>query len=320
MLDTSTILLGTLVPVLFGLALGYYAGRRGRVDNKNITALNVTLMHFILPCSLFLGIGRTPSAVLRSQSSLLAVLSATMVITYVVAYFFVRKVLCKPRREASVQALTVSFANNVAVGIPLLSAMFGPAGLVAVAAAIVAGVLVISPITLVLLECGDADAEANAVPLLPRLGRAVSAALRRPVILAPLCALVFPLSGHTLPVALATSLDLVGKATVGLALFLTGLILSAHPIRLSAGVIIGVFLKNVTQPLLLILLILLFHLHGAIARQAFILAAIPAGFFGTVFGARYGVSSREASSTLVLSTLASVATLPLAVAWSAHLP
>jgi malonate transporter len=44
-----------------------------------------------------------------------------------------------------------------------------------------------------------------------------------------------------------------------------------------------------------------------------LLAAVPAGFFGTVFGARFGVASIEASSTLIASTLFSIVTLSLVI-------
>ena len=318
MIPTNTIFLNALVPVFFGLALGYYAGRRGRIDNKNVTALNVTLMHFLLPCSLFLAVGRTPRAVLQSESSLLAVLVLTMAVTYAIVYSVERSLLRQPSSEAAVQSLTVAFANNVAVGLPLLSILYGASGQLAVAAAIMAGVLVMSPITLVLLECGAVSSSASTTwP--QRLGSALLATLRRPVVLAPLCALGFPLTGHALPAAAVQTLDLTGKATIGLALFLTGLILSAQPLRIPLGAAFGVLFKNFVQPAIMFLLLLLFHLHGDIARQALLLSAIPAGFFGTVFGARYGVSSPDASSTLVLSTVLSIGTIPVAIVLSAFI-
>jgi malonate transporter len=316
---TNTIFLEALVPVFFGLGLGYYAGLRKRVDNRNVSALNTTLMHFVLPCSLILGVGSTPPAVLRSQFSLLAVLVLAMLAIYGIAFWLERKIFRKTSAEAAVQALTVGFSNNVAIGLPLLASLYGAPGLLAVAAAIMGGVLVISPITLVLLECHAAGAETSSHPLLKRIGPAILTSVRRPVILAPLCALLLPITGHALPGIAVRSLDLVAKATIGLALFLTGLILSAQPLRISPGVACGVLLKNIVQPAIVVLLLLLLHLHGNIAREAFLLAAVPAGFFGTVFGARYGISSHDASSTLVLSTILSIVTLPAAIAMSVYL-
>jgi len=318
MSSTVQVLLETLAPVFFVLLLGYYAGRRRRLGAGDTHALTVTLMNYALPCSLFLGVARTPPAVLRSQIPLLLVLATSMVAIYVLAYFVARRFFGSTPSKAAVQALTVSFANNVAVGLPLLQSFYGNVGLLAVAAGIVAGALIISPITLVLLEC-HASTDTELRPTVrQRLGPALLTAAKRPIILAPLLALLVPITGAHVPQVCIASMDLIGKATVGLALFLTGLILSAQRIRFQGEVLLGILFKNLLQPALVALMVIVFRIHGPIAAEAFLLAAVPAGFFGTVFGARYGVVSEEASSTLLLSTALSVATLPLAVELSKH--
>ncbi len=143
--------------------------------------------------------------------------------------------------------------------------------------------------------------------------------LRRPVILAPALALLFPLTGYVMPAVGVASLDVAARVTIGLALFLTGLILSAQPLVFSRNVAVGVLLKNVGQPMLVWVLCWPFHVHGAAAREAFLLACVPAGFFGTVFGARYGVPAQEAGSTLLWSTALCVLILPLAVVLAARI-
>jgi malonate transporter len=45
------------------------------------------------------------------------------------------------------------------------------------------------------------------------------------------------------------------------------------------------------------------------ARATILLAAVPSGFFGVLFGLRYGVESHEAGSTLIASSVLSAATL-----------
>jgi len=133
--------------------------------------------------------------------------------------------------------------------------------------------------------------------------------------------------GHTAPLAIAAipaladkCLSLIGAATAGSGLFLTGLILSAQPIRITREVTIGAVLKNVLQPLLALLLVWLLRLPQPIAGEAVLLIAIPAGFFGLVFGAGYGSRPAVAGSTLVVSSVASVVTLAIAVALMAPHP
>jgi malonate transporter and related proteins len=50
-----------------------------------------------------------------------------------------------------------------------------------------------------------------------------------------------------------------------------------------------------------------------IGRQAIVLCAVPAAFFGILFGLRNGVVSRDAGSTLIASTLLSAVTIPAAI-------
>jgi predicted permease len=238
-----------------------------------------------------------------------------MVITYALTWAVERKLFHVDRGDAAVQSLTVSFANNVAVGLPLLASVIGPEGTVAVAAAIASGAILISPVTLVILETGTA--KANAMPASRRLAYAMMRSFKRPVVLAPLAGLAFSLAGLHLPGLAVRMLMLLGQSTAGLALFLTGLILSAQPFRLGGRAATGVLLKNVGQVAIMFALVRMMHLPASSARQAILLAALPAGFFGTVFGATYGVASVEASSTLIASTAFSAVTLSIAIVMTA---
>ena len=130
-----------LCPVFFVLVLGFFAGYRKLVDNKNVSQLNHTLMDFALPCSLFVAIARTSRAILLEQNRLVLALGLAMVLSYALTWVFERKLFHASRNDAAVQSLTVSFANNVAVGLPLLASVVGPEGTVAVAAAIAVGAI-----------------------------------------------------------------------------------------------------------------------------------------------------------------------------------
>jgi malonate transporter and related proteins len=300
-----------LCPVFFVLFLGFFAGYRKLVDNKNVAQLNHTLMNFALPCSLFVAIARTSSAILLKQDRLVLALALAMVLVYALTWVLERHLFHADRNNAAVQSLTVSFSNNVAVGLPLLASVFGPEGTVAVAAAIAVGAVVISPVTLVILE---AETErAKTLPVSRRLAHAMIQSFKRPVVVAPLAGMAVSLVGVHLPDLAGRMLTLLGQSSAGLALFLTGLILSAQPFRLGASAATGVFLKNIGQVAIMFALVRMLHLPMPAARQAIVLAAVPAGFFGTVFGARYGVASIEASSTLIASTLFSVVTLSIVI-------
>ena len=86
---------------------------------------------------------------------------------------------------------------------------------------------------------------------------------------------------------------------------------------MGCNVLSGTLLKNVVHPLLAVGLILALPIDRNTARAALLLCALPSGFFGVLFGLRYGLDSNVAGSTLIVSSLASVATLPIALVLTA---
>jgi malonate transporter len=110
----SRAFLDTLVPVFFVLGLGYYAGFRGRINNRDTSALNVALMHFALPCSLFLAVAKTSLWSLKSQSHLIVAITVAMAFTYASIFVLSGTIFRASVAEAAVNSLTVAFANNVA--------------------------------------------------------------------------------------------------------------------------------------------------------------------------------------------------------------
>jgi predicted permease len=170
---------------------------------------------------------------------------------------------------------------------------------------------VLSPLTLAILEANKAPAggQRNLGALLQAIGRS----LRKPIVLLPPLGIVFSLLGIPLAESVGRSFQLIGQAGAGVALFLTGLILSAQRIELNANVLSGTLLKNVVHPLLAVGLILALPMDRDTARVALLLCALPSGFFGVLFGLRYGLESHVAGSTLIVSSLASVVTLAVAL-------
>ena len=84
-------------------------------------------------------------------------------------------------------------------------------------------------------------------------------------------------------------------------------------IELGANVLSGALLKNVVHPLLAVGLILALPMDRDTARAALLLCALPSGFFGVLFGLRYGLEFHIAGSTLIVSSLASIVTLAVAL-------
>jgi malonate transporter and related proteins len=304
-----------LLPVYVGLGLGYFAGRRRLVDNVDVRSLNSLLMQFALPFSLFLAIAQTPRAEILVDGRFAAVMVLTMVLTYAPMFWLSRRAFKVDGGAAAVHALTVGFPNVAGVGLSVLVSAFGPKAALPVAIGIAAGAISISPLTLALLELakvGEASPHHPLVTFLQALGRS----LRRPIFVGPALGVLVSALGFAPPPLLATSLGPLTACTAGVGLFLTGLMLSAQAIRLDGKVGLSVLIANVLQPLLALGLAMVFALTPLQRAEAVVLATLPCGFFGLVFGAGFGARPAVAGSSLVFSSILSALTLAVVLSLS----
>ena len=316
-----------LLPVFLGLALGYVAGYRKLVDNRNVASLNVFLMQFLLPITLFVSIARTPRAVIIGNADLVLVLACALVLIYVPLLFIQTRLFRLPLGDAAVQTLTSSFPNFASIGLPLLVPVFGPDAALPVAVAIATGSVTISPLTIALLELSRTDGASGAQGgseggaqgrALGAFGRALRNSVRKPIFLGPILGLCASLLGIHLPKLVGIAFMPMTSATAGTGLFLTGLMLSAQKIRIDTNVLLSVGIKNVVQPLVALGFALLFGLAPRAMAEAVLLCTIPAGFFGLVFGASVGVRPEVSGSTLVVSSVISLVTLSAVILMIGH--
>jgi predicted permease len=296
-----------LTPIFFGLLLGYFAGIRGFVDNRDVHSLVRFVMNFALPCSLFLAIAHTDPRMLRSQGGLIVALGLVYLALFFVTLFFERKMFGAGAADSAVLALTLAFPNATAVGIPLLDALYGPSAAAASAMGIAIGAVTISPITLAILE--HSTPKGHAVSQAAQIRSSLWKAVKRPVVWAPVLGVLAALVKLHLPDFVNRSLTVMGNATAGTALFLTGLIVSAQPFRLDARVIAAIIAKNLLQPALCLGIAWIIGLSVVETRYAVLIAAIPCGFFGLVFGKGFNSSPLTASSSLIFSYVIGIATL-----------
>jgi malonate transporter and related proteins len=315
--DMIKVLADALVPIFAGLLFGYIAGRRRVMDNQNVHNLIVFVMSFAVPCSLFLAIARTPRAALREQAGTLLVLLIAYSVLYALSFFWARSAEKLRASDSGVLALTISFPNIAAIGLPLLADVFGVKSLVTVATSIALGSVTISVVTLAFLEAdrsgsGDAFSFRQAGPSLVRT-------VKKPIVWAPVLGFVFSCAVWHLPSYLDRFLTVLASAAAGSALVLTGLVVSAQKFVLGAKTLIPVLLKNALQPALALGLALLLHLSMDQTRYVTLICAIPCGFFGLVFGKAFGSSPQLASSGLIASYIVSVATLPVWIVIVNHL-
>jgi malonate transporter and related proteins len=292
------ILLNALLPIFIGLLLGYIAGRRGVMDNVNVRNLIVLVMDFAIPCALFSTISSTSWSVLREQSESAVVIAVVFVTLYVATYVWARS-LRMSISNAAVLALTVGFPNSAAVALPLLTTAYGPSSRVTAALSIAVGAITISPMTVALLDF-DRLSDGKGISM-KVIALKFLRSFTRPVVWAPTLALVSVYFGLHLPSYLDRPLTILGSAASGSALILTGLVVSSQTFRFDGKVAVAVAAINLIQPLFALGITELLHMSHAAVRDITLISAIPAGFFGIVFGRSFNATPETASSALIAS-------------------
>jgi malonate transporter len=310
---THAILLA-LAPISFVLVLGFAAGRMRIVDSLHVDGFNVLVMNFALPASLFAATASAPRNEMIAQGPLFAILGAVMLVLFLAWYFGSIRVFAEDRADASLQALTIAFPNLAGVGLPIMSEVVGPAGTVPLAIALAAGSIIVSPLSLIIVEMTRGRDDDVATKPLSRVLNAVWHALTKPIVLAPALGILFSLCDLPTGSVVDACFGLIGQAAPGVALFLTGLVLSSQAFKLDWKIVHATVMADIVRPLLTAAVVFALPVPTETAKIAVLLATVPSGFFGILFAVNYRLDSTAAGSMVTASTVFSIVTLAIAIA------
>jgi len=127
--------------------------------------------------------------------------------------------------------------------------------------------------------------------------------------LAPVFGILFALAGFQLGDIAQASLLLIGHAAAGVALFLTGLVLSSQSFRLDWKVVAATVMADVMRPLIAAGFVIALSIPWDLAKVAILLATVPSGFFGILFAVNYKLDSGSPGSMVIASTIFSIITM-----------
>jgi len=287
------------------------------MNNMHVSELITVVLSYCLPASLFVATATSKWSDLIAQWPILLSLAIVMMGIYLLWYFYERLARKQSSSESALQALAVGQPNFGAAAYPVITALFGADHLSTVAVGIAVGTLLPSPLTLALLEL-DKNSGQSKGACFSQIASASGHALTKPIVLAPVFGMLVSLSGWQLPNVVAASLRQIGVAAGGMGLFVTGLVLSQSAFRLTLNTTIGVIVSNVVQPILAFLICRAVGAPVEITKLSVIMAALPSGFFGILFGNNYNRLSEEGNSTIIASTIFSILTLAAAIGWTYH--
>ena len=230
-----------LAPIFVIMLLGFWAGKAGMVNNKDVSLLNIFVMDFALPAALFSATVQTPWSGIVAQSPLIVVLTGAMWIVYAALYFLATRVFKKSPQDAAVLTLTVALPNYAALGLPILGSVLGEgsATSLSVAVSIACGSVLMTPFCLLILEREKArSAGENAGSTLAMLPVLMWRSIKKPIVWGPLLGVVLSAFGLRMPELVISAIKPLGLSATAAALFLTGVILSARKLKFNAVVLL----------------------------------------------------------------------------------
>jgi len=309
----------SLMPVVLLVATGYMAGRLRWVRTDAIKDLSNLVFLVLSPALLFRTMGQVNTHQLQWGPPL-AYFLATLLL-----YAGILGVMGFNRR-AAVLALAATYSNMLMIGIPFVTLSYGADGLVVLLTLVSLHSLILLTASTLVIELAVAHEAAPGHQAfrwrstLSTLATATRNALLHPVPLPIVLGLLYSLTGWGIPEVIDKPMQWLGSAFAPLALVLLGITLATANLGdhwRQALAIAGV--KNMVLPLVVAGVAVLMGLQGLPLLVVVVTAGLPIGANVFLFSQRYEVAQGLATSSVTVSNLLALITLPVVMAAAAWL-
>lgn len=294
----------TLLTIIFMIFLGYFLKRIDFLKSTDVNVLNKIVMNIALPCMIFKALYNANMSLLPTLSILPIVgLLSSFIIGAIV--FLILKFKKYNNKTLWSILLTVILGNTGFMGYPIILGAFGNQGFVR---AIFFDVS--TTITFLIMN----------IVLILIFGGTYKQAIKKAIFLPPLWALIFGILFNlmNIPIGIVASniISSFAAVTIPLIMLALGLSLKFEGIKLHKfTVTFTSVIKLVLYPLITLIILILFRMHGLEFNISLIQAAMPSGMFALVLAITYDLDFRLTSDCIFTNTLLSLITIPILVAF-----
>ena len=301
-------------PIFILIALGFISARIALLNPEQIRGMGSFVINFALPALVFKALAdRSIGEVLNVPYLLAYALGSLSVFGL---GFAISRWLRKDGLSASaLSAMGMSVSNSGFIGYPIVAMALGPPAAVALALGMLVENLLIIPLALALAEAGTQGSS----PTLVVIRETARRLLKNPLIIAISLGLALSLLEVRLPIILATTIDMLAKASAPVALFVIGGVLYGVKTR---GVLLDVGQIAVGKLLLHPLAVfagfwLLAPIDPQLMVAGVLFASTPVMSIYPILGQRFNHEGRSAAA-LVVSTCLAFFTISALVAILVH--
>ena len=297
------------LPFFAVIGLGWLAGRLRMFPAEATAWLTKFVFYFALSAMLFR---------LTVNLSLAEIWDPVFVTAYLTAtggLYAVQFILSRLRgvsmAEATIEAQVGTIGNTGFLGIPMLAVLLGPASAAPLLLVLTIDMIVFSSLVTLLITAAKSGR-----PGLAAIGGLLAGLARNPMIVSMVAGFLWAGIGLPVPAAMDETLVLLGSSATPCALFAIGASLAGRSAERMAVAGWLSFSKLVLHPAVVGLMALwVFPVDPQAAGVMIAAAALPVAGNIYILAQHYGVAPQRVSAAILISTAASILTVPLVIAW-----
>lgn len=297
-------ILTIVLPLFILVGLGYAAARSGILEASIGDALGRFVYVVAIPVMIFRTLA-TSSLDGVSPWGFWFAYFAGVAVVWTLGTLAIRRGFRREARAGVIGGISAAFANTALVGVPLIAAVHGEAGLVPLFVLISVHLPVLTVACALLMERAAVVDGTQAPRPLPQIMAGVARNLAtNPIIIGIACGVAWRFTGLPIEGIFADVLARIASATVPLALFSLGMSMVAYGIRgnLAPGLVLGL-LKIAVMPAIVFLLARdVVGLPPLWVSVATLTAACPTGINAFLFANRYGTGHAMSANAITLTT------------------
>lgn len=315
------IILDVIVPIFAVITIGFLAAWLKLLPDEAGEALAKFVFVIAVPVLLFETLATADFGGANPLFLWIAYF-AGVAVAWTLATLLVRRLFSADRRTGVIAGISASFANTVFVAIPAVQRAYGDAGLeplfliisIHLPAMMIAATLLMERAAE--RDASDAGAARTRASVAATLGRLARSLVRNALVVGIVCGLAWWLTGLALPAQVEEVADLLGSTAGPVSLFAMGMSLTRYGIRGDLGSAFLVAALSLVLMPAVVYLVAAPLLPPLWLKVAVLTAACPAGVNSYLFASHFKSGEKLAATTILVSTLLSVASLS---AWLAIL-
>lgn len=298
-------LLDIIAPVFLLIAAGAGAVKIGWFSEVAVDGLMSFALKFAAPSLLFLSVARLDIGEAFNWPLMLSFYIGAS-LSFFTAMFLARVLFKRTPGEAVAMAFGALFSNSLLLGLPISERAYGVESLSTNIALLSVHAPFCYLLGISMMEIVRRDKQSVA----QSVRKIIVAMFRNPLMIGIGLGFVVNFAEITLPTPALSTVEMIARTTLPVALFAIGGVLTRYSLGASlpqAGVVTS--LSLIAHPAFVYLLATqVFFLEAQMMRNAVLMAAMAPGVNAFVFATMYGRAKGVAASTILLATSASVFT------------